>query len=120
MKIRINNTTLNNVKVLTTPEDRGEGMMFKRFSANLDGMLFVMDSVEEQSFWMKNCIVPLDMIFIINNTIEDIVDNCSPCKGNDCPSYDGRGNIVLEVEGGFCKKNNIKVGDKVVYFKKSL
>lgn len=120
MKIKINNTTLSNVKILTTPEERSEGMMFKCFDDNLDGMLFIMEGYEQQSFWMKNCIVPLDIIFIKNNIIESISEKCPPCKHNDCPSYDGYGNIVLEVKGGFCSENNIKVGDKVVYLKNSL
>lgn len=117
MKIRINNNNFN-VKLQTSVEGRTEGMMGKRFN-NFDGMLFIMDKNEEQSFWMKNCIIPLDIIFIINDKITKIHENCPPCYSNDCPTYSGQGNIVLELPAGSCSLHNIKVGDKLAYFKKS-
>jgi uncharacterized membrane protein (UPF0127 family) len=117
MKIKINNTNFN-VKLQTSVEGRTEGMMGKRFN-NFDGMLFIMDKNEEQSFWMKNCIISLDIIFIINDKITKIHENCPPCYSNDCPTYSGQGNIVLELPAGSCSLHNIKVGDKLAYLKKS-
>jgi uncharacterized membrane protein (UPF0127 family) len=118
MNIKINNNKFK-AKVVTSPEDRSEGMMFKNFDG-FDAMLFIMDKDEEQSFWMKNCKVPLDIVFISRDTITKIHSNCQPCKSIKCPSYEGNGNIVLELPGGVCRKNNIKVGDKVVYLKNKL
>lgn len=115
MIIKINNTKFN-VKVLTTPEERSEGMMFKTFSNDKNGMLFIMNENGKQDFWMKNCLVPLDMIFISFNEITKIHHNCKPCT-KDCPTYSGNGNIVLEVKGGTCKKENIKIGDQVTFLK---
>lgn len=117
MKIKINNKNFN-VIIQTSVEGRTEGMMGKRFD-NFDGMLFIMDKNEEQSFWMKNCIVPMDIIFIINETITKIHENCPPCKSMNCPTYSGKGNIVLELPAGSCSKYNIEVGNKVAYYKKS-
>lgn len=116
MIIKVNSNNLN-VKVVTSPEDRSEGMMFKTFNG-FDGMLFIMDKNENQSFWMKNCKIPLDIIFISTNTITEIHKNCQPCNGGDCPTYEGRGNIVLELPGGACDEYDIKVGDEINYFKK--
>ena len=51
---------------------------------------------------MKNCVINLDIIIIRNNVIVNIRHNCPPCRGTECPSYGGNGNIVLELEGGTC------------------
>ena len=70
----------------------------------------------KQCFWMKNCLIPLDIIVIKNNVIVNIHHNCPPCDDEfDCPSYCGNGNIVLEVEGGTCEIQNIQAGDSVEY-----
>ena len=49
------------VKLCTTPSSITEGMMKKRFDENFNGMLFIMPESTEQSFWMYNCIIPLDI-----------------------------------------------------------
>lgn len=73
-----------------------------------------------QSFWMKNCIIPLDMIFVDNNMkITKIHHSYMPCNSelNDnykCPYYNGFGNYVIEVEGGTCKKLNITENDFII------
>jgi uncharacterized membrane protein (UPF0127 family) len=71
------------------------------------------------SFWMKNCIVPLDVIFIENNIITKIHHNCPPCKSvnDDCKLYKGTGNLIIEMLGGTCKKLHIKKGDNVFFTK---
>jgi uncharacterized membrane protein (UPF0127 family) len=69
----------------------------------------------KQRFWMKNCITNLDIIIIKNNVIVNIHHNCPPCHDEECPSYCGNGNIVLEVEGGSCEYLEIEPGDTVEY-----
>jgi uncharacterized membrane protein (UPF0127 family) len=68
----------------------------------------------EHSFWMKNCEQFLDIIFIQNNKITTIHENCPPCREDNCKSYSGIGDMVLEIEGNSVSKNDIKVGDLVV------
>lgn len=99
-------------KVVSTPEKIRQGMMFKTFEG-FDGMLFLMPEDTTQSFWMKNCVVPLDIIFISKGVIEDISPNCPPCVSIDCPTYEGKGSMVLEVLGGTCRKKGIRIGDQV-------
>jgi uncharacterized membrane protein (UPF0127 family) len=70
---------------------------------------------KKQCFWMKNCIIPLDIIMIKNNVIVNIHSDCPPCTDEDCPSYCGMGNIVLELKGGSCERLNIQPGDTVEY-----
>ena len=47
---------------------------------------------------MKDCKIPLDIIFINGNKITKIHHNCPPCKSNDCPSYVGTGDSILELK----------------------
>ena len=103
-----------NCKVVATPKKIREGMMFKKFNGDFDGMLFFMER-GPQSFWMKNCLVSLDMIFIDNGIIHNIQHHCKPCKTKDCPGYKGYGDMVLELPGGTCEKYDIKKGDEVKF-----
>lgn len=111
MEIEINDN-LFVVKPLFTSKDIQNGMMFKTFNGDFDGMLFFMKK-SSQSFWMKNCKVPLDIIFLDGNEITSISHNCKPCKSDECPTYKGYGDMVLELPGGTCKKYNISEGDEV-------
>jgi len=105
-------------KVLTEPKDIILGMMGKKFTKDFDALLFVMNTTRP-SFWMKNCIVSLDIIFIENNIITKIHYNCPPCKSvnDNCQMYKGNGSLIIEMPGGTCKKLNIKKGDNVDFLK---
>lgn len=113
MNVRINNNTIK-VKVLIDKKSQSIGMMGKTFGPEFDGLLFLMGG-KKQCFWMKNCIIPLDIIIIKNNVIVNIHHDCPTCDADDCPSYCGNGNIVLEVEGGTCDILGINPGDSVEY-----
>jgi uncharacterized membrane protein (UPF0127 family) len=113
MKVKINDNSFN-VKVLIDKKSQSIGMMGKTFNEDFDGLLFLMGG-KKQCFWMKNCIIPLDIIVIKNNVIVNIHHNCAPCISDDCPSYCGNGNIVFEIEGGSCDLLNIQPGDSVEY-----
>ena len=110
MKLIINDNVFK-VKICMTPETIKNGMMGQRFNENFNGMLFMMPNEEHQSFWMKNCLTPLDIIFIDNNKkITTIHKNCPICNETNCPTYDGYGNYVLEVESGVCDLCGIEEG----------
>jgi uncharacterized membrane protein (UPF0127 family) len=112
MQVRINNNTFN-VKTLTDQKSKSIGMMGKRFDSTFDGLLFLMGG-DEQSFWMKNCIIPLDIVFINDDmTIQSIQKNCPPCSSNDCEHYPGNGKYVLELAGGTCEECGIENGQKI-------
>ena len=113
MKVKINDNVFN-VKALTDKKSQAIGMMGKTFDSSFDGLLFLMGG-KKQCFWMKNCLIPLDIIIIKNNVIVNIHFDCPPCESEDCPSYCGNGNIVLELEGGTCNILNIQPGDSVEY-----
>lgn len=111
MRVTINNNKFK-VKIQNTSREIERGMMHKTFDSSFNGMLFVLNS-KEHSFWMKNCIIPLDIIFINGDKITKIHHNCPPCEDEDCKHYHGKGNYALELKGGTCKKLGIKTGDTV-------
>lgn len=113
MFVKINNEIIK-PKVCNSQKEISEGMMGKEF-IGFDGMLFLMGE-GNHSFWMKNCIVPLDIIFINSDlSISEIHHNCKPCKFGICESYEGYGKYVLEIEGGRCFDEGINIGDLVQF-----
>ena len=113
MKVKVNNNIFK-VKTLISKKSQSRGMMGKKFDKTFNGLLFLMGG-DKQCFWMKDCLVNLDIIIIKNNVIVNIHHDCNPCHGDDCPSYCGNGNIVLEIKGGLCEKLDIESGDSVEY-----
>jgi uncharacterized membrane protein (UPF0127 family) len=113
----MNEVIINNnfFKVLTviSPKDIQRGMMGRRFNNDFNGMLFIMDP-GKHSFWMKDCIISLDIIFIKNLKVVKIFKNCPPCKTEDCQNYEADGDMVLEIAGGDCDKYDIVVGDDML------
>ena len=113
MIVKIKNTQFN-VKVCNSRNEIEKGMMGQKFEG-FDGMLFFMGE-DVHSFWMKNCIIPLDIIFISNNLlINDIHHNCPPCDDIFCDNYEGYGKYVLELPGGKCEELGINEGDSVKF-----
>lgn len=110
-EVKINNNLFNVITVLTE-KDIQEGMMGKKFNEKFNGMLFVMKP-GRQSFWMKNCEISLDIIFVKNMKVFIIHKNCPPCRDNKCQEYSGEGDLILEIVGGDCDKYDIKEGDSV-------
>ena len=97
--------------------ERSQGLMFRTEMAENQGMLFVFPSETRQSFYMKNTVIPLDMIFI--NSKLEIVTIHKSTKPYDLNSYASTApaQYVLETIGGYTDKYDIKVGDKVVFRK---
>jgi uncharacterized membrane protein (UPF0127 family) len=113
MNVKINKNIFK-VKTLIDKKSQSIGMMGKKFGNGFEGLLFLMGG-RRQCFWMKNCIIPLDIIMIKNNHIVKIHHDCPPCTTEECEHYCGQGNIVLELPSGSCKELGIQKGDKVEY-----
>lgn len=107
MSIRINNQ-LFKAEYLTTPEETQKGMMGRE---SLDGCMVFKLKKGMHSFHMKNCLVALDIVFVLNNRINRIHNDCQPCNGECEKHYNGIGDHVIEFPAGVAK--NFKVGDKV-------
>ena len=94
---------------MTTPEETQKGMMGR---TKLDGCMVFKMGKGHHSFWMKGCLIPLDIVFVNGNRISKIHSNCPP-SGNQLnpPKFTGIGDHVIEFPGGTATK--WKVGDKV-------
>jgi len=116
-----NSEILIEVEIADEFQEIIKGLMFRE---NLDwnnGMLFVYEREKKQSFWMKNTLIPLDMLFIdADFRIIDIKENVQPCIKEPCPNYTSKmpAKYVLEVNAGFAMKNEIKIGDLVILHSK--
>lgn len=107
------------VEVVQTAIERQRGLMFRDSLDSNVGMLFVFEESSKYGFWMKNTLIPLDIIWIDENkTITDIKENVLPCESNQtCPIYSPSNNAlyVLEINSGKVKENNLSVGDEGIF-----
>jgi uncharacterized membrane protein (UPF0127 family) len=103
------------VQVVTKPADQAQGLMYRRNLEKDSGMLFIFPQEEPQSFWMKNTLIPLDMIFISADFIIVDITTMQPCTADPCPSYTSRqpARYVLEINAGYSRSHTIAIGDKV-------
>ena len=99
-----------NVEIAQTPQERAKGLMFRESMPGNHGMLFVFEKDGPLAFWMKNTLIPLDMVFIDENMSVVDVLTASPCKEDPCPNYKSRGRYVLEINAGLAEKYDIKNG----------
>lgn len=93
--------------------ERAFGMMYRKSVSDSQGMLFLFEQSKPQSFWMKNTLIPLDIIYIDeDHKITTIYPNTTPLSESSLPS-NGSAKYVLEVRGGFCQDYGVKIGDSI-------
>jgi uncharacterized protein len=101
------------VEIAATPPQQAKGMMFRTELADNRGMLFPFDQPRMASFWMKNTVIPLDIIFIRSDgRIENIAENAIPYS-TDPVGATAPVTAVLELRGGLTAELGIAAGDKV-------
>ncbi len=84
------------------------GMMMRKTFADKWGMLFVFPNESRHAFWMHNCYIPLDMVFIrADGSVDNAIQNAEPL--NDVPRYPSNGKVkfVLELPAGSIQKYHI-------------
>ena len=103
------------VEIANTDELRRRGLMYRQNLAPDAGMLFLFQNDEVHQFWMKNTLIPLDMIFIRKDgTVAGVVENAEP-KTLTGRSVSKESRHVLEVNGGFAKLHGIGEATRVSY-----
>ncbi len=103
------------VEVMRTDEERARGLMNRAYLPADRGMLFDFKAPQPTMMWMKNTLIPLDMLFIrANGTIANIAENTEPHSLRTIPSAEPVLG-VLEINGGLSAKLGIAPGDKVVH-----
>lgn len=106
-----------NLMVAKKDTDRINGLSGKKSLDENAGMIFVFDKKGKYAFWMKNMNFPIDIIYINDNKISEIIPNIPAPKDKNAtltiykPKDDS--NYVLEINAGISQKSNFKVGDSV-------
>ena len=101
------------VMVARSEDEQEVGLMWRKSLAPDEGMIFPFASSRVASFWMRNTLIPLDIIFIRSDgTIANIAANAVPLSLTPISS-DGKVKAVLELAGGRAEALGIKRGDKV-------
>jgi len=101
------------VEVASSDAQRQQGLMFRKSMGDDHGMLFDFKEDRDVMMWMRNTLIPLDMLFISKGgKITHVHPNAVP-NSEDIISSNGPIRYVLELNGGAAKKLNISVGDTV-------
>lgn len=104
-----------NIEVADDDAEREQGLMYRDTMAENNGMLFLMETEEPQTFWMKNTIISLDIIYVDSNKrIVSISRNCKPYSLDQISSAKPA-LYVVEVIAGYTAKYGIKTGDMISF-----
>ena len=92
------------------------GLMYRQELPSNRGMLFSFEELQKIGFWMKDVPMPLDMVFLLNGAVIEIVSAAPPCLAEPCPSYGPRNqlvNQVIELRSGRAAQLGLCRGDMV-------
>jgi uncharacterized membrane protein (UPF0127 family) len=108
-----NKTTLTiRAELARTERERERGLMARTELATNAGMLFIFEKTDILTFWMKNTVIPLDVIFFDANGLFVSVKTMTPCDHDQCPTYSSNDPALyaLEVPAGTAMRENIGPG----------
>jgi uncharacterized protein len=101
------------VEIARTPEEAAQGLMYRESIPVRTGMIFLFTDGGAHHFWMKNTMIPLDIIWMDGDgKVLFVSANTPPCRSDPCPNYGpGRpASVVLEIAGGMAAKEKVDVG----------
>ena len=106
------------VEVVYKQADMARGMMFRDHLAPDRGMLFLHAEPGKYPYWMYNCKIALDILWLDQSRrIAEISANTPPCPGpaSQCPQYGGNvpAQFVLELAAGMAERYGLKLGDEI-------
>lgn len=102
------------VELATDDETRAQGLMFRDHLRDGTGMLFLFPRTAEYPFWMKNTLIPLDMIWMDEQRrIVHVKSDVPPCQADPCPSYAPGvpARYILEVAAGVARQHQLGPGN---------
>lgn len=114
-KAIINNQTFN-LEIADEDKEKQIGLSGRKSLPQNKGLLFIFNKSDYYSFWMKNMLFPIDLIFINEDKVVSVYENLKPPSSEDNLSIiqpEEPANMVLEINSGLSKKYNIKKGDIV-------
>ena len=104
------------VEVMKSSVDQARGLMSRLYLAPDRGMIFAYDRERPLTFWMKNTMLPLDIIFFdARKKVVDMKKNAVPCKVDSCLLYPSQvpAQFVLELNAGTADRIHLSVGDQM-------
>ena len=101
------------LEVAKTQQQQAIGLMFRTALPDNRGMLFTFEPPQPTKFWMKNTLIPLDMVFLRNGKVEAIAASVPPCTQEPCPTYgpDTAIDQVIELRAGQVAALGLQVGE---------
>ena len=105
------------VEIADEPGEQQLGMMYRDSLPQDQGMLFVFPRENPRSFWMKNCRIPLDILYFDSDQkLVSMHHNVPPCRTQQCPSYKSTkpARYVLELNGGVAATLGVSLGDHLL------
>ncbi|BAQ62432.1 exported protein [Geminocystis sp. NIES-3708] len=112
-KLLINDQEIE-LEIAATPQQQSIGLMYRNSLPPNRGMLFPFNPPQTVSFWMKNVSIPLDMIFVSEGVVKNIV-KAPPCKVEPCPLFNSNVPIdqVIELAENRSTELKINIGDRI-------
>jgi len=108
------NAGIHNIsaEVAQSPQERATGLMLRQSMPANQGMLFVFEQAEQQCFWMKNTLIPLDIAFVAGDGTIINIEHMKPLSlDNHCSAKPVR--MALEMNGGWFAKKGGSPGSKL-------
>lgn len=103
------------VELAANPKDQERGLMYRKQLPPDEGMLFIFDSEEKRTFWMKNTYVALDIVFLDRSgTVVAIAPSAKPLDETLIPS-NVPAQYVLEINAGLAQQQGIKIGSQLIF-----
>lgn len=108
------------VEIAETQEEKATGLMYRSSLDTDKGMFFIYESPRRPGFWMKNTLIPLDILWISEDGKVVHITTAQPCKQEDCEIFypDKEALYVLEINAGLSELLNIRIGDSANYIPK--
>jgi hypothetical protein len=106
------------VEIAATPAQQAHGLMDRMSMPADHGMLFVFPQAQPLTFWMKDTLIPLDMLFFDEaHRLVTIRTDVPPCKADPCPTYASTApaRYVLELNAGTAAKLDLRKGDVITF-----
>jgi uncharacterized membrane protein (UPF0127 family) len=101
------------LELALTPPQQQRGLMHRRYMREDAGMIFVFPTEEPRSFWMRNTLIPLDMVFVRSDGVVDsLVERAEPLTETSRRSA-GPARFVIELNAGRAARIGIQPGDRV-------
>ena len=111
------------LEIVTTDAEKAKWLMFRESLGATSGMLFRYDEPGVRYFWMKNTLIPLDIIWLDENWEVVYIENAQPCDESVTPRCPGFGpsqpvQHILEINGWMAQQKGIAIGDRWTFTKK--